>query len=118
MTNKNFIYQIVIFSLFFGCSGNSEDTEPEQLQPEKVTYNNKIKGLFSNNCISCHSGSTDPGMPSTIYTSYSDVKSYIEEILVRVNSTSNPMPPAPNAPLTIEEKNLLQQWKDDGLLEK
>ena len=54
------------------------------------------------------------GAPMSLVT-YDQVKNNIDIIITRVNSTTNPMPPAGQLPAST--RNLFQQWKDDGLLE-
>lgn len=124
MNFKHPISLLVITVLLFNCSSGGDDpSSPDpnpnpnpDPNPTAVTYNGNIKSIISNNCISCHGSPTANGAPMSL-TSYSQVKSYVDKIITRINSSSNPMPPSPNSPLSASNKNLIQQWKDDGLLE-
>lgn len=123
MNFKTLFYGLAIALFVFSCSSNSDDDvtaqpdpDPDPTPSEKVTYNADIKSIITSNCISCH-GSTPTNSAPMSLTTYTQVKNYINTIITRVNSTSNPMPPSPNAPLSTTNKNLIQKWKDDGLLE-
>jgi uncharacterized membrane protein len=118
MNFKHQISLLVISVLLFNCSSGGDDpSSPDpNPNPTAVTYNGDIKSIISNNCISCHGSPTANGAPMSL-TSYSQVKSYVDKIITRINSSSNPMPTSPNSPLSASDKNLIQQWKDDGLLE-
>jgi len=120
MKFKNFIYAFVIISLLSNCSSSSDDEsmtpQPDPDPTEKVTYTADIKSIIDGNCISCHGATPSNGAPMSL-TTYTQVKNNVNNIISRINSTSNPMPPSPNSPLSSTQKSLIQQWKDDGLLE-
>ncbi|MFI0428044.1 hypothetical protein [Mariniflexile sp. HMF6888] len=122
MNFKKLIYLPVISLLMVNCSSDStDDLSPNpdpNPDPTTVTYNDHIKSIITNNCTSCHGSTPTNGAPMSL-TTYSQVKSAVETrgLITRINSTSNPMPPSPNSPLSNADKNLIQQWKDGGFLE-
>ncbi|MFI1771562.1 hypothetical protein [Thalassobellus citreus] len=116
---KNLILLFVIALFLFNCSSSENDdtnTTPDP-QPNAITYNGNIKSIINNNCTTCHGSLTTQGAP-TSYVNYNQVKAAVNNIISRTNSSSNPMPPAPNAMLSQANRDLIQKWKDDGLLEK
>lgn len=122
MKFRKFIYAFLALSLILGCSsggddpGDSNNNPDPDPNPNAITYNGNIASIISGNCTSCH-GSTPSNGATFSLTTYNAVKSRVNTIITRVNSSSNPMPPAPNSPLSSSQKDLIQQWKDDGLLE-
>lgn len=124
MLIKKIIYTVTISILFFNCSSGGDDTinqpnpqpDPDPLHMGTVTYEAHIKSIMTNHCNQCHGSPTTNGAPMSL-TTYVQVKNFVDPIITRVNSSANPMPPAPQAPLSVSERNLIQRWKDDGLLE-
>ena len=127
MKSKKICFALFFGALIFSCSNTSgDDLIPQDQQPtnqptgqnpnpsEKVTYTNTIQGIMANNCTACHGNPRSGGAP-TSYTTYSQVKNDINRIIHSINSTSNPMPPSGLMP--SQTRNLVQQWKNDGLLE-
>ena len=125
MNFKNFIYPFAISSLLlFNCSSGGDDPvsqpgpdpNPNPTPSTKVTYNGNIKSIIDSRCLSCHGSSPSNGANFSL-TTYTQVKNRVDAIITRVSATANPMPPSPNSPLTQAQKDLIQQWKTDGLLE-
>ncbi len=83
----------------------------------KVTYEKDVKGIINSSCAttSCHD-STSPAANLNL-TTYTLVRNAAENgnLLGRVNSTSNFMPPS--GPLPSSTRAILDKWKDDGFLE-
>ncbi len=122
MNLKNLVHLLAIALIIFGCSSNSNDDltpdpdpdpDPDP-NPSAVTYDGDIKSLMSSSCTGCHGSPTSNGAPMSL-TTYTQVKNNINGIISRTNSNSNPMPPG--GLMASGNRNLLQQWKDDGLLE-
>ena len=111
MTFKNLIFVSFISFILFNCSKNDDDEDTTDLI---ITYDSNIKSIMSNNCTNCHGSPTTSGAPMSL-TTYNQVKSNINNIINRINNTSSPMPQSGLMP--IATRNLIQQWKDDGLLE-
>lgn len=79
---------------------------------DKVTWKD-IEPIINRTCVSCHFAPEN-------YGEYAVSKSKIDSFIDRVNyGTDNPlrMPRVPKAELKTSEKILLEQWKEDGLLE-
>jgi len=78
-----------------------------------VYYNDEVKTILNNNCITCHSG------PSPSYgldlTAYKRVKKAIikKELIRRVNNKQIPMPPS--GLMTLEERLIIFKWVKDGM---
>ncbi|WP_298238845.1 hypothetical protein [uncultured Algibacter sp.] len=121
MNIKNLILGFAVIALMFNCSSSSSDDlsnqnpDPDPDPMVKVTYDADIKSIIDNNCIQCHGNPPNPG--PTSYTTYTQVKNGVNNIISRIKSTSNRMPPSPNSPLSQTQIDLIEKWKDDGLLE-
>jgi len=120
MKTKKIILTFAIAGMLFNCSSSSDDTidatpdsDPDP-DPTTVTYNNTISSIMSNNCLSCHGNPTANGAPVS-YTTYTQVKNDINMIINRINSSASPMPPT--GLMSQNNRDLFQQWLDQGLLE-
>ena len=72
-----------------------------------------IKPILTRDCVSCH-------FTPVPYDDYELAKSKIDSFINRINlGVNNPerMPREPLQPLSIDDRNLFQDWKDDGLKE-
>lgn len=119
MKTKNLIYLFVLSMMLFNCSSDSNDDlmqEEEEMNPDPtaITYEGAIRSIINNNCTQCHGSTPSNGAPFSL-TTYDAVKGRVDRIIARTNSASNPMPPAGQISLSLRE--MIQQWKDDGLLE-
>lgn len=122
MNFKSLFYGLAILLFVFNCSSSSDDDmtsqpdpDPDPTPTEKVTYEADIKSIITSNCTSCH-GSTPTNSAPMSLTTYTQVSSYIDAILDRINRTGAGKMPV-NGTLSVTDKNLIQQWKDGGLLE-
>lgn len=81
-----------------------------------VAYENDVKPIIDNYCITCHSG----GNPSAGFrlTNYDEVRSKTEKgnLLSRINDLSNPMPQAGLLPK--EMRKIIASWASGGFKEK
>ncbi|MFL1011212.1 hypothetical protein [Flavisericum labens] len=129
MKTLRILFLLILCGLLFNCSSSSNDDDyntpdpdptptpdPDPTPMDEVTYDADIKSIISNNCLQCHGSPTTNNAPMSL-TTYAQVKNNVDNIISRINSSTNPMPPSPNSPLSASEKSLIQQWKDDGLLE-
>lgn len=119
MKTKNLIYALSMSMLLFNCSSDSNDDLSVQPDPDpdpttKVTYNADISSIINNNCTQCH-GSTPTNNAPFSLTTYDEVKGRVDRIIARTNSASSPMPPS--GQINMGLRDMIQQWKDDGLLE-
>ncbi|MCE7996083.1 MAG: hypothetical protein HEP71_29155 [Roseivirga sp.] len=91
-----------------------EDTDPNTLPPIQgvIRYVPEIQGVMTNYCTTCHSG---PAASTGVnLTSYQNVRFYTESgnLVERVNSTTNPMPPSGLMPAI--ERQRIAKWVEDG----
>ncbi|MEC3908368.1 hypothetical protein VOI54_15160 [Tamlana sp. 2201CG12-4] len=118
MKTKHLFYLIGISIFLFSCSSSSPDDvtppDPDPDPTDKVTYDDDISSIMSNNCTRCHGNPPSQGAPFSL-TTFTGVSSRVDRIIARVNSSSNPMPPDGQIELELRQK--IEQWKDDGLLE-
>jgi hypothetical protein len=78
---------------------------------EKVTFDDDIKPLIDDKCISCHK--------AIDLDEYGAAKGYADEIISRIQPLApdtRRMPQPPRDPLLDKEVSLFEQWKKDGLL--
>lgn len=119
MKKKHLIYLLGISMLLYTCSSSSSDdlSDPNpNPTPSAVTYEDDIKSIINGNCIACHGDPRQNGAPTT-YTTYTQVKNAVDNIINRVKGVGSIMPPSPRSPLTAAQIALIEQWKTDGLLE-
>ena len=117
MNLEKIIYALAISVLLFNCSSSSNDdlvTPPDPDPNAKVTYDANVKSIINGNCTQCHGSPTANSAPFSLVT-YTQVKSRVDAIISRINNSSSPMPPSGQIPSS--NRTLIQQWKDDGLLE-
>jgi cytochrome c peroxidase len=116
MSFKNLISFLVILVLFHSCSNSSSNDLTEDQDPGTtiVTYDGSIKAIITSNCTSCHGSPTTNGAPVS-FTTFTQVRNNVDIIITRINSAANPMPASGLLP--IAPRDLIQKWKDDGLLE-
>lgn len=118
MNFNKLIFISVICLTFLHCSSNSIDdvVAEDDMQDENriVTYNGEIRAIMVANCTRCHGQPLTNGAPFPL-VNFSQVSSRIGRIIARTNNTSNPMPP--NGLIQLSDRQLIQMWEDDGLLE-
>ncbi len=101
---------------FTSCGSDDEATPPSTPPNSNITYDGNVESIIASNCLGCHGNPTSNGAPSSFNT-YSLVKTGVQSgnILNRINNTTNPMPP--NGLMSQSNRDIIQQWLDDGLLE-
>lgn len=113
------------FLIFNGCAKDKTPAPVEPCDPTKVYFQRDILPLINSNCAKsgCHDAVTKT--EGLNLTSYSGVMQIVKagrpnssEIMEVINSTKqkDQMPPAPNTPLTAEQKGLISQWISEGAL--
>jgi hypothetical protein len=90
-------------------AGKSSFTNVLQIIRRKVEFKNDLKTLFNTRCTPCHVFGVEGN-----WLLYNEAKSNIDTIILR-SITNADMPPS--SPLPQSEKDLILQWKVDGLLE-
>ncbi|WP_223032802.1 hypothetical protein [Hanstruepera marina] len=119
---KTFQYIVIVFLLIsYSCTSVSEEDLIDDAPPEdtSVTYNQHVKSIIDNNCISCHSMPPENGAPMSLIN-YNDVKdAMLNRGLVERISSDNLgflMPfGGPRLPQNLIDT--VVQWEEDGLLE-
>lgn len=121
MKSKQFIYVIMISIGLFSCSTNStedvmaeEETIEDPQDTGNITYNEDISALMTTHCTRCHGQPLANGAPFPLLD-FSQTSSRVNRIISRTNNVNNPMPPSGLIP--ADDRALIQQWLDDGLLE-
>ncbi len=95
-------------------NNNSGDDGSSDAPPAEVTYQDDIRLIIQNNCTSCHSDPPVRNAPMSLVT-YFEVVDAVDNrgLLSRINSASNPMPPAGRMPAATRQK--IEDWIDLGL---
>ena len=89
--------------------GSTDFTNHFTVKRRKVNYTSDLLGLFSSKCTPCHTTGSQPH-----WNVYNTAKSNIDNIISRISNNSMPQGgPA----LPQNQKDLISQWKTDGLLE-
>ncbi|MDO5969803.1 hypothetical protein Q4Q35_08285 [Flavivirga aquimarina] len=119
MNFKKLIYASIISIFLFNCSSNSNDDlnpdpDPDPDPSGEITYNGNVQNIINSNCVQCHAATPVNGAPFSLVT-FTQVKDRVDAIISRINNSSSPMPP--NGLMPSGNRDLIQQWKDDGLLE-
>lgn len=93
-------------------------TNSETIAKAKINYNTHVKNIIIANCIACHDNPPSSGAPMPL-TTYMEVKEAVlnRGLIERINSATNPMPPK-GGPLPKEQRDIIEKWEEDGLLEK
>ncbi len=136
MKIKYLVYTLTLIMALYSCSNESQEElraqaladldlptgEEEEGEPGEengnetnlITYDGEIRDIMLNNCNRCHTIPLAFGAPFPLLT-FNDVSSRANRIIARMNDGSNPMPPSGLLPLNI--RVVVEQWREDGLLE-
>jgi hypothetical protein len=95
--------------LFSAACGDDDAVDCDTL---KSTYNSNMKGIIDAKCVTCHKAG---GTAATIgiYTTYNDMKPFFNAAWDEVNADRMPK----DGPLTDEQKNAWECWKNAGFPE-
>jgi hypothetical protein len=109
---------LVTVIALYNCTTNTiAEEEIVDLPPivESVTYDDDVAPILANNCVGCHSGPSPTA--GFAIDGYANARAGVEQgnVLARINDVSNPMPPSGVMPAT--DRQIIQQWADDGFLE-
>lgn len=116
MKTKYFLLALSFTALLINsCSEAIIPKEETTAITEKVTYNQHIKPIVFNSCLTCH-GSVNPSANLSL-TSYSQVKNATQNgtLIQRINDASNPMPQS--GLMSAEQRAYFDKWITDGFLE-
>lgn len=112
---------LAVMGLFLvSCSNDGDDPLPDNNNNTnggtELTYMGSIRGIINSNCTGCHGNPPSQGAPMSL-TTYNDVRGAVEtrNLLGRINSTTNPMPPTGLLP--NDTRQLIEDWVDLGMPE-
>ena len=107
---------IILMLLVIGCSNKPEETDPgnpttaPSISPEKISYTQHMKPLFTQKCMACHNSST----PERNWMDYKTAHKKRGQILRRVVILKD-MPQVYT--MTQEERDLVKKWVVQGAKE-
>lgn len=111
------IYTVLILVTYMGCQSVNavKNGNPKHHDKLLISYEQDIKPLISNNCLTCHSGVTPSA--NLILNGYNHVIDAIKNrgLLARINDLKNPMPMG--GLMDRQERLLIEQWAKNGYLE-
>ncbi len=116
---RTYVICFLMVSVFHSCSYNSEDDLTDNIIVSEVNYEDNIKSIIDNNCISCHNNPPVNGASMSL-TSYNNVLEAIENrnLIGRIstNDLGLVMPSGgPRLPQNLID--LIVQWEQEGLFE-
>lgn len=120
MKPKNLFSLLVFASFLMACSSDNPDTLMEDIPNENaITYQQNVKSIIDNNCISCHAATPINGAPMSLVT-YTQVKNAIQNrgLLNRIslNNGNSLLMPQGGPRLPQATIDVVAQWQQDGLL--
>lgn len=106
--------------MVLNCTNVSEDDliDAEPL-PDLVTYQENVKAIIDNNCISCHNNPPVNGAPMSLLL-YENVKDAVEnkDLIGRITGDSpGSLMPLGGPKLPQNLIDIIIQWEADGLIE-
>ncbi len=119
-------FSLIAFTLLLNsCSSGSDsdnnpnpDPDPDP-DPVTITYNNTIKAIITNNCISCH-GSTPTNGATISLDTYSRVKTATQNNLIdRISLAQGAVGMMPKDGTRLPQATIdkFTTWKNNGYLE-
>ncbi len=120
---RNLLQMILLSSMMIlmGCTAASEEDLIDATPiPEALTFNEDVKPIIDNNCITCHSNPPQNGAPMPL-VSYENVKEAVQNrnLIGRISS-QNPafLMPFGGQRLPQNLIDIIIQWNEDGLIEE
>jgi len=118
MNRTKFSISVVVMILFSGCTQSiipGEYIESTIPIDSIVTYENQIRSIISQNCITCHSGSNPNG--NLRLENYNQVRNASENgtLIQRINDAANPMPTS--GLMSASTRALFDEWVKGGFIE-
>ncbi len=106
--------------LLASCSNESTENLIDDTPPETITYNDNIRSIINNNCISCHGTVPANGAPMSL-TTYDNVVDAIANrgLLDRIqrNEGQEGLMPLGGPKLPQNTINIILQWHAEGMQE-
>ena len=86
MSTLKSIFCIAAITMLSGCSTSSPEDLIEAPTVTNFTYQNSVKTIITNNCISCHGTVPSNGAPMSL-TTYDNVKNAVlnRSLITRIN---------------------------------
>ncbi|UMQ44085.1 hypothetical protein MKS83_10350 [Chryseobacterium sp. Y16C] len=114
---KKIMYIFSLATILIACESRTyEEISGSTPIVEKVTYNKDVKPLIDANCIVCHSAGGSASFQP--WTSYTQVKNHIDNILDRIQRpVGDPQKMPQGGALSQSQINIFIKWKTDGLIE-
>ncbi|RVT79910.1 hypothetical protein EOD40_02025 [Flavobacterium sufflavum] len=122
MKLKNFFLLLAFAGIFMACTNDNPETLMEDVPNDGViTYQQNVKSIIDNNCISCHAAVPRNGAPMSLVT-YDQVKNAVQNrgLLNRIslNNGNSFLMPQGGPRLPQATIDIVSQWQQDGLLEQ
>lgn len=117
MTQNNILLGLSILALLLSVSFSQPENKAKiNLTIEEVSYETHIKPIMENYCTSCHSGEYPEG--GLWLETYEQVRLKTERgnLLQRINDEQYPMPI--DGLMPEKERKLIEEWANQGFLEK
>ena len=121
MKKKVLLYNIILLVAIFSCVNDSEDDLIDNTPPpDLVNFEEDIKIIFDNNCLTCHGTTPQFGAQTSLVT-YDDVVFGIENngVIERISlqpGEAGAMPlGGPRLPQNLIDLIIL--WEEEGFLE-
>ena len=117
---KLYCFALLVFILFSCTNASESDLIDTQPIPVQTTYDNDVKIIIDNNCLSCHiqppvNGATIPLLI------YSNVKNAVENsnLIGRISAQAGDSGAMPFGGLRLPQHliDIIIAWEADGLLE-
>ncbi len=108
------ILTLLIF--FYSCSSSSDDDmDVGGTNDPTITYNNRIKGIMSSRCTSCHGNPPTQSAPMSL-TTYAQVVDAVNSRGLISQIESGAMPQT-GSNLSTSDINAVKSWKANGFKE-
>jgi len=103
---------------FYKNDVNSVESDDEEVPviDWEVTYENDVKPIIFNNCITCHGGPSPDARLNLANLDELTMAIKHKNLIKRVNDKNDPMPPTQM--LSLRDRLIMFKWVKDGLIEK
>jgi uncharacterized membrane protein len=108
---------IGLLVVLIGCTNrNEDDLNPPPPVSNIIKYNDNVKPIIDQNCISCHGATPSFGATFSLISS-AQVKNAIlnRNLIARINDATNPMPSG--GLMSPSLRAIVAKWQTDGFAE-
>ena len=117
---RNSLWLLPFAALVSGCENDSAEDLLGPVPTEEITYNEHVRPIIQNNCLTCHGTTPANGAPMSL-TSYSLVKDAVQTrgLLDRISRPEGTAGLMPNGGPRLPQHtiDIVTQWNLDGLQE-